>query len=83
MFTNADLLGTLSQVISKCPMVKLVIYDGKANDKVMASLQSAKEDLKIMTLDEVMELGKKNPHEPIKAKREDVYCCMYTSGSSE
>ncbi|RXK38253.1 long-chain acyl-CoA synthetase [Tremella mesenterica] len=82
MFTNADLLGTLAKIISKCPTVKTVIYNGKAEDKDLAALQSAKEDLKIITLDEVIELGKKNPKEAIKAKREDVYCCMYTSGST-
>lgn len=83
MFTNADLIPTLTKIISKCPTVKLVVYDGKAEDGVVAKLEAAKEGLKVVHLDEVIKVGKENMQEAVQAKPEDVYCCMYTSGSSE
>lgn len=83
MFTNADLLPTLTKIISKCASVKLVVYDGKAEEGVVAKLEAAKEGIKVVHLDEVIRIGKENMKEAVKAKPEDVYCCMYTSGSSK
>lgn len=84
MFTNAELLGTLAKIIGKCSTVKLVVYDGKpAEESVLQKIQAAREGINIVHIDEVREKGKANPKEAIPAKREDVYCCMYTSGSSE
>jgi long-chain acyl-CoA synthetase len=83
MFTNGDLLGTLAKIISKCETVRLIVYDGKADEKVKAEIEKTREGLKVIHLDEVYALGKENPVECIKAKRDDIYCCMYTSGSSE
>lgn len=82
MFTNADLLPTLTKIISKCPSVKLVVYDGKPEDGVIAKLQAEKEGLKVIHLDEVIRIGKENLKEATPAKPSDVFCCMYTSGSS-
>jgi len=83
MFTNADLLPTLIKVIGKCPSVKLVVYDGKPEQKQLDELRAVREGIQAIHIDEVEQMGKKNPVEARKAKREDVYCCMYTSGSSE
>jgi long-chain acyl-CoA synthetase len=83
MFTNADLLPTLTKVIGKCESVKLVVYDGQADQKQIDELQAVREGLKAVHIDEVLRLGQEKPVEAIKAKAEDVYCCMYTSGSSE
>ena len=82
MFTNGDLLGTLAKIISKCESVRLIVYDGKADEKVKAEIENSRENLKVIHLDEVYRIGKESPVEAIKAKREDIYCCMYTSGSS-
>jgi len=83
MFTNADLLPTLIKVISKCPSVKLVVYDGKPEQKQLDELRNVREGLRAIHIDEVEKMGKEKPVEAQKAKREDVYCCMYTSGSSK
>jgi hypothetical protein len=40
-------------------------------------------ELKIVTLAEVEKLGRENPKESIRAQPDDIFCCMYTSGSSE
>lgn len=83
MFTNGDLLGTLAKIINKCETVRLIVYDGKADEKVKAEIEKTREGLKVVHLDEVYDLGREKPVECIKAKRDDIYCCMYTSGSSE
>ncbi|RSH89924.1 long-chain fatty acid-CoA ligase [Saitozyma podzolica] len=82
MFTNADLLGTLDKIIAKCPSVKLVVYDGKAEGDVVSRLEKTREGLKVLHLDEIIKVGKEKPKEAVKASRDDVYCCMYTSGST-
>lgn len=87
MWTNAELLPMLIKVISECPTVKLVVYDGKPEESLLDQLRNIRgegqDQIKVISLDEVEEIGKKEPVEAIKADPEDVYCCMYTSGSSE
>ncbi|WVF71214.1 hypothetical protein IAT40_006014 [Kwoniella sp. CBS 6097] len=82
MFTNADLLSTLVKVIEQCKTVKLIVYDGKADEEHLKKMRAVREDIKVIHLDEVVELGKSKPVEALRAKAEDVYCCMYTSGST-
>ncbi|WWD17065.1 hypothetical protein CI109_101502 [Kwoniella shandongensis] len=82
MFTNADLLGTLTKIIEETKTVRLIVYDGKADEKILEQLKGVREGLNIVSLEEVIAIGKKKPVEAIPAKREDVYCCMYTSGST-
>lgn len=84
MFTNAELLGTLAKVLPKTPSVKLVVYDGKIEDEaVLDKIRKVRENINLIHIDKVRQLGKEHPKEAIPATRDDVYCCMYTSGSSE
>ncbi|ORX35646.1 long-chain-fatty-acid-CoA-ligase [Kockovaella imperatae] len=82
MFTHADLLGTLAKIISKCETVRLVMYDGEADDKALQTIRGVREGLKVIHIDEVRKIGKEKPVEARKVKSEDIYCCMYTSGST-
>jgi long-chain acyl-CoA synthetase len=83
MFTNVDLLGTLAKVLPKAPSVRLVVYDGKHTDEAtIQKVQSIREGLTLIHIDEVRAKGKAAPKEAVPCKREDVYCCMYTSGST-
>lgn len=82
MFTNAELLGTLAKVIGKAPTVRLVVYDGKADEAVLDKIRAVRPDLKVVDLAEVRKEGEANPQEAIPAKRDDIFCCMYTSGST-
>ena len=83
MFTNAELLGTLAKVISKCEAVKLIMYDGKPEEGVVEKLQASREGMRVVSVEEVRQIGREKPVEAKKAKSDDIYCCMYTSGSSE
>jgi long-chain acyl-CoA synthetase len=79
LFTNSDLLPTLKKVIADTPTVKYVIYDGdRADQSLIDSLIQAREGLKVLTLDELLEDGEKNPREYNPPKGEDTACIMYT-----
>lgn len=82
MFTNAELLPTLTKVIESCPFVRLVVYDGEPSDAVLAELRAKRDDLKVIHIDQVERLGAEKPKESIRANPDDVFCVMYTSGST-
>jgi len=85
IFTNPSMLPTLGKVVSKTPSLKLVIYDGKPEGKAQEALETiakANGGIKVVTLDELYELGVKNTHEPTKPSPDDTACIMYTSGST-
>ncbi|KAJ9091805.1 hypothetical protein QFC20_007535 [Naganishia adeliensis] len=93
VFTNAALLPTLLQVVDDCPNLVWVVYDGedtvdqdivkKVNDKLAARERPGR----ILSLDEVVQMGKENMVTAEdgfggKPSRKDLYCIMYTSGST-
>ncbi|PWN52643.1 acetyl-CoA synthetase-like protein [Violaceomyces palustris] len=85
IFTNADLLGTLANVIPRTPTVKYVIYDGKADEKLVQKVADAlkdREGSRVLTLEELQAEGKANPAQANPPKPDDVACIMYTSGST-
>ncbi len=59
IFTNAELLSTLGNVIGKTETVKYVIYDGKPSDKDLAKIREVVESRqgKLLTLDELLTDG--------------------------
>lgn len=88
VFTNAELLPVLTNVLANTPSVRIVIYDGKPSASVLEKLKAAGEkssaDVKIMSIEELQELGKGKPDIPAdrRPKPEDMMCIMYTSGST-
>ncbi|CDU25260.1 related to long-chain-fatty-acid-CoA ligase [Sporisorium scitamineum] len=84
VFTNAELLPTLANVIGNTETVKYVIYDGKPDEKHLSRVRDAvsARQGKVITLDELLQEGKANPAEGNLPTRDDVACIMYTSGST-
>lgn len=84
VFTNAELLPTLANVIDKADTVKYVIYDGKPEDKHLNKVRQVLESRqgKVLTIEELWNEGKANPAEANLPTRDDVACIMYTSGST-
>ncbi|SAM02880.1 hypothetical protein [Absidia glauca] len=81
IFTTVDLLPVVSRVASKCPSLKYVVYSGEPNPESAAKIKSTQiQD--VLTLDELIETGKKFPREPRRPEPEDLCCIMYTSGST-
>ncbi|GAA96553.1 uncharacterized protein L969DRAFT_94983 [Mixia osmundae IAM 14324] len=90
VFTNAALLGTLAAVVGKTPTVKTIIYDGSIDEdpkfgqalEKLKGIKQGEESLQILSLTELIELGNKHKHEPVRPKPETIACIMYTSGST-
>jgi len=85
MFTNADLLSTVAGAIGSCKTVKVVVYDGELTDKtreLKSKIENTREDIKVLSMDELKALGTEHPAEPTKPKPDDMACIMYTSGST-
>ncbi|KWU43352.1 acetyl-CoA synthetase-like protein [Rhodotorula sp. JG-1b] len=90
IFTQASLLGTLGTVLADTPSIKLIVYDGRAEDVPSGALDALKavrggnddRQLQIYTFDEFVELGKQHPAERHLPQPDDVACIMYTSGST-
>lgn len=86
IFTNAALLGTVANVIDKTSSIKVLVYDGPADDIKKGALEKIKAahdgSIKVFTLDEFLALGKDHVHEPNLPQPEDLATIMYTSGST-
>ncbi|KAJ3727394.1 long-chain-fatty-acid-CoA-ligase [Lentinula raphanica] len=85
LFTNAELLPTLHNVLSNTPSIKFVVYDGEPSTHLVSDIKAVRESIKVFSLDELRSLGKSKPTEPLKArlpKPETMACIMYTSGST-
>ncbi|KAM0789806.1 hypothetical protein ACM66B_006657 [Microbotryomycetes sp. NB124-2] len=83
LFTNANLLATVANVIDKTPSVKVLVYDGKQEDVKSGSIDKIKgAGVKVYHFDEFLKLGKDKSHEPNHPQPDDVACLMYTSGST-
>lgn len=81
IYTTADLLPVVSGVAAQCPTLKYVIYSGEAKPELVEKMKSTQiQD--VMTLDALIETGKKFPREPRRPEPEDLCCIMYTSGST-
>ncbi|KAF8830716.1 hypothetical protein HHX47_DHR2000845 [Lentinula edodes] len=85
LFTNAELLPTLYKVLANTPSIKLVVYDGEPSENLVGDINAVRESIQVFSIDEIRELGKSKPTEPLRArlpKPETMACIMYTSGST-
>lgn len=90
MFINSHLVPTLLKIIDEVQDLKLVVYDGDiaANDlEKLQAIQRNGKPLKVITLEEVESAGRAareggDKWEGKKANPDDIYCVMYTSGST-
>ncbi|KAH3684217.1 hypothetical protein WICPIJ_004812 [Wickerhamomyces pijperi] len=96
IFTDNALLANLINPLKKATNVKFIIHseDIDANDKrqggeLYANAQKAKEailairpDIQLISINDVLALGKDSDVAPHPPKPEDLSCIMYTSGST-
>ncbi|KAJ6790305.1 hypothetical protein PWT90_08956 [Aphanocladium album] len=84
MYVDPHLLKTASKPI-KDSKVKLVIVNEACHFAVggeVAAFKADNPDLTVVTYEELREAGKNNMVEPNPAKASDLFCIMYTSGST-
>ncbi|KZP04981.1 acetyl-CoA synthetase-like protein [Athelia psychrophila] len=85
IFTNADLLPTVSRVLANTPSVRFVVYDGEAEDSILTNIRAVRESIQIIHIDHLHETGKAQDIETLKSRRptgDTTLCIMYTSGST-
>ncbi|KAJ3017646.1 UNVERIFIED_CONTAM: long-chain fatty acid-CoA ligase [Siphonaria sp. JEL0065] len=78
--TNADLLSMIASVAKNVVTLKNVVFTGVADQKILDALKT--QGLKVLSLDELKQLGQQNPVDPVAPKPEDLALIMYTSGST-
>ncbi|KAJ3492888.1 hypothetical protein NLG97_g5080 [Lecanicillium saksenae] len=84
MYVDPHLLKTASKPIKESK-VKVVIINEECNFAVGGEIEAFKAehpDLTIVTYEELRAAGKANMVEPNPAKDTDIFCIMYTSGST-
>ncbi|KAJ3482489.1 hypothetical protein NLG97_g7556 [Lecanicillium saksenae] len=85
IYTDPHLLPTLAGGPIEASNIKTVIVN---TDCVFAAGHEVDDfttkypDIKVVTYQELLKLGQEHPVEPVPAKASDLYCIMYTSGSS-
>lgn len=85
LFTNAAQLPVVEKVVDSTPLLRVIIYDGEADEKILQSIQQklqGRSNAALIHFDEVMKLGRQTKTEPAKVSGKDVACIMYTSGST-
>lgn len=83
IFTNAELLSTVSKVLANTPSVRIVIYDGEASSSVIDKLKGIRDDIRVLSIDELRSLGKgKTVPDERRPTPDVVACIMYTSGTT-
>ena len=84
MFTDPHLLPKLVNPLKDAQYIQTVVYSSKdkAELKHIEALTNAHPNLKVMSFDDLVSLGKDHPADPIPPKADDLACIMYTSGST-
>lgn len=85
MYTDPQLLSTLAGSPLEASKIKTVIVNqecifGTGNE--IDQFRQSHPDINVLTYQELLKLGQEHPVEPTPAQGADLYCIMYTSGSS-
>ncbi|KAI9331215.1 hypothetical protein BDR26DRAFT_922214 [Obelidium mucronatum] len=82
IFTNADLLPMIAAVAPKVGTLKNIVYNGTPDQTVVQRIRQDHPNLKLVSLQELEQLGKQHPVDPVPPKADDLALIMYTSGST-
>ncbi|KAH6647458.1 hypothetical protein BKA67DRAFT_577530 [Truncatella angustata] len=86
MYTDPHLLKTAANPLKAAKDVKYLIYNDDTNmpvdDSEITSFKEEHPHLKVISFSELQSLGEANPTAPVPPKPTDLYCIMYTSGST-
>lgn len=84
IFCDPELIVKLENPLKKATTVKTVVYntEREVDQTVLANFKTLHPDIRILSYDELVEIGKANPVEPTPPSPEDLMGIMYTSGST-
>lgn len=86
MFTDPQLLQTASGALEGAEDVQFLIYNDQTNhpikDEELAAFKQANAHLRVLSFSELRALGEADPVDPVPPQPSDLFCIMYTSGTS-
>lgn len=85
IFTNSHLLPTVLKVLKSTPSVRIILYDGDPDLSVLAAVRAVRDDLKVLSITDLRDIGRVQSLEHVEARRptkDTLACIMYTSGST-
>ena len=85
IFTNARFLATLTPIIKDVPVVRLVVYDGEAKSALLDQIRGVRENVVVISIDELREIGRMQPIDILDARKptpDDVALIMYTNNGT-
>ncbi|KAK8098598.1 AMP-binding enzyme [Apiospora kogelbergensis] len=86
MFTDPHLLKTASGPLKEAKDVQFLIWNDMSNmpfsDQDIESFKKSNSQLEVLSFSELRALGESNPTPPVPPRPTDLYCIMYTSGTS-
>ncbi|RPA85237.1 acetyl-CoA synthetase-like protein [Ascobolus immersus RN42] len=84
IFCDPELIPKLENPLKKATSVKTVVYNTErdVDQKHLDAFKSLHPEIRIVSYDELVELGKATPVEPVPPTPEDLMGIMYTSGST-
>jgi len=85
IFVEPHLLKTLTKTLNDAKAIKYIIYNINSEHEIRQEdldvLNNSHGEIKIMSFEELRQLGESNPISATPPSPEDVCCIMYTSGS--
>lgn len=85
IFTDPHLLKTAAIALKKVESIKIVIYNDQAINQSTSEVdtfKAAHPHLTVLSASDLAALGESNPVPPSPPSPQDIYCIMYTSGST-
>jgi long-chain acyl-CoA synthetase len=85
IFTNADLLKTVLEVLPNTPSVRIVVYDGEPKADLLDKIRAVREGVTVLSIDELRARGRALSTDILASRQpkpEAMCCIMYTSGST-
>lgn len=85
MYIDPQLLKTAAGPLKKAKGIKFVIYNNASHfsdGTEVEAFKQANPDITLINIEEVRQLGEDNPVDTVEPSPEDLYCIMYTSGST-
>ncbi|CAF3498899.1 unnamed protein product [Fusarium graminearum] len=83
LYIDPYLLKTATEPLKKSKVHTIIVNEASifGGLDTVEAFKSANPNFKVISFDEVCELGKTTPVDPVFPKPDDLYCVMYTSGS--
>lgn len=84
IFVDPDLIPKLLAPLQKAQNLDTLIYndDGQIKQGDFDKLRQLNPRIKILSLEDVRQMGENNPIEPVPPTPDDLCCIMYTSGTT-